>query len=92
MKTKTPYCTNNVKIEKNEFLKVCFKNRTCYYFDDIVKLEDFDMENFLIDEKSLESILIYDTLIYKTLIVSKPLRIRFDKADGMLELMMELNI
>ena len=40
------------------------------------------MENFLIDEKSRESILIYDTLIYKTLIVSKPLRIRFDKVDG----------
>ena len=40
------------------------------------------MENFLIDEKSRESILIYDTLIYKTLIVSRPLRIRFDKVDG----------
>ena len=29
-----------------------FKNRTCYYFDDIIKLEDFDLDNILIDEKS----------------------------------------
>ena len=24
----------------------------CYYFDDIIKLEDFDFDNILIDEKS----------------------------------------
>ena len=32
-------------------------------------------------EKSHENILIYD-ISYKTLIVSKPLHIRFDKIDG----------
>ena len=26
----------------NEFKKVHIKNRMCYYFDDIIKLEDFD--------------------------------------------------
>ena len=26
------------KMENNEFLKVRIKNRTCYYFDDIIKL------------------------------------------------------
>ena len=40
-----------------------------------------DIDNILIVEKSHENILIYD-LSYKSLIGSKPLRIRFDKIDG----------
>ena len=36
------------------------KNRTCYYFDDIIKSEDFDLDNILIGEKSHEDILNYD--------------------------------
>ena len=48
--------------------------------DDIIKLEDFDLENILRDEKSHENILIYD-ISYKTLIGPKPLQIRFDKTD-----------
>ena len=28
------------------------KNRMRYYFDDIIKIEDFDLDNILIDEKS----------------------------------------
>ena len=43
----------------NEFRKLCIKNSTCYYFDDIIKLEDFDIDNILIDEKSHEYILTY---------------------------------
>ena len=39
-------------MENNEFKKVRIKNRTCYYFDDLIKLEDFDLDNLLIDEKS----------------------------------------
>ena len=35
----------------------------------------------LINKKSYENILVYD-ILYKTLIDSKPLRIRFDKTDG----------
>ena len=69
-------------MEHNEFLKLGFKNRTCCYFDEIGKLEDFDLDNILIEEKSHESILIYDTSIYKTLILPKPLRTRLDKVDG----------
>ena len=65
----------------NEIKKVRIKNCTCYYFDDTIKLEDFDPDNILIDEKSHENTLIYD-ISYKTLIGSKPLRIRFDKIDG----------
>ena len=47
-------------MEKNEFLKVCIKNRRFYFFDDIIKLEDFDLDNFLIDEKSYKNIFVYD--------------------------------
>ena len=72
-------------MENNESKKVRIKNRACYYFDDITKLEDFDLHNTLIDEKSHENILIYD-ISYKTLIGSKPLRIRFDKIDGIIRI------
>ena len=65
-------------MENNEFKKVCMKNRKCYYFDDILKLKDFDIDNILIDEKSYENILIYE-ITYKTLIDLNPLRIRLDK-------------
>ena len=39
-------------MENNEFKKVWIKTRTCNYFDDIFKLEDFDLDNIFIDEKS----------------------------------------
>ena len=65
-------------MENNEFKKVCMKNRKCYYFDDILKLKDFDIDNILIDEKSYENILIYE-ITYKTLIDLNPLRIRLNK-------------
>ena len=68
-------------MENNEFKKVCIKNRTSYYFDDIIKLEDIDIYNFLIDEKSHENIFIYG-ISYKTLIGSKRLRVKFDDIDG----------
>ena len=66
-------------MENNEFNNIRIKNGTCYYFNDIIKLEEFDVDYALIDEKSNKNILIYD--IYKTLIEIKPLRIRFDKID-----------
>ena len=70
----------------NKFVqKVRIKNCTFYYFDDIIKLEDFSLDNILIDEKSHENIMIYD-VAYKTLIGSKPLRIRFDKMDRIIRI------
>ena len=44
------------------------------------KFKDFDSDNILINEKSYKNILSYDVL-YKTLIGSKPLQIRFNKID-----------
>ena len=37
-------------MENNELKKVRIKNGTCYYFDDIIKLEDFDLDSILINE------------------------------------------
>ena len=65
-------------MKNNEFKKVCIKNSTCYYFNGMIKLQDVDRDNILIDEKSHENILIYD-ISYKTLIDPKPFQINFDK-------------
>ena len=53
------------QMENNEFKKIRINNCKCYCFDDIIKLEDFDIDDILIDEKSHENILIYE-LWYKT--------------------------
>ena len=54
-------------MENNGLKKVCSKNVTGYYFNDIIKLEYFDLDNILIDKKSHENILVCETS-YKTLI------------------------
>ena len=63
-----------------EFKEIHIKNHTCYYFDDIIKSEDFNLYNTLIDEKSYEKILDYN-ISYKNL-TAKPLCMRFDEIDG----------
>ena len=69
-------------MESNDKLKeIDIINDTCYYFDDIIKTEDFDPDNILMDEESYERILVYN-ISYKSLNDSKPLCIRFDKIDG----------
>ena len=47
----------------------------------IIKIEDFDFDNTLFDEKSYKNIFIYKTSS-ETLGDAKPLRIRFNKVDG----------
>ena len=69
-------------MESNDRLKeINIKNRTFYHFDDIIKVEDFNFGNILIDKISYENSLVYN-FSYKTLIDAKPMRIRFDKIDG----------
>ena len=65
----------------DQFIEIDIKNRTCYYFDDIIKVEHFDLDNILIDEKSYENILVCN-ITYKSLNDSNSLRVRFDKIDG----------
>ena len=72
-------------METNEFKKIRIKNRTCHYFDDIIKLEDFDLDSTLIDKKSYANILIYD-ISYKTLIDPKSVRIRFNQIHGFIRI------
>ena len=41
-----------IKMVINDKLKeIELSNRTYYYFHDIIKIEDFDLDNILIDEK-----------------------------------------
>ena len=51
-------------MENNKFKLV--ENRTCYYSNNIIRLEDFDIDNILMDEKSHTNTLISD-ISYKTL-------------------------
>ena len=46
-------------MENNELKKISTENSTCCYFDDIIELEDFNLDNILADEKLHEHILIY---------------------------------
>ena len=66
---------SNNKIKEID-IKIC----TCFYFNDIIKFEDSDLNNISIDEKSFKNILV-DTIYYKTLIDANPLHIRFDKIE-----------
>ena len=48
-------------MESNDKLKETdIANHTGYYFDYIIKIEDFDIDNILIDEKPHEYILVYN--------------------------------
>ena len=57
-------------MESNDELKeIDIKDRMCYYFYDIIKIEDFDFGNILKDEKSCEN-LVYN-ILFKNLVSSK---------------------
>ena len=68
-------------MESNDELKeIDIKNCT-YYFVDIIKIENFDFHNILLNRKSYENILVFD-ISYKSLVGVKLFHIRFDKVDG----------
>ena len=56
-----------------------------YYFHDIINLEDFELDNILVDEKPHENVLICD-ISYETLIGPKPLQTEFDKIDRLIRI------
>ena len=41
-------------MKNNELKKVRTKNRTCYYFDDIIKFEDVDFDNILLEKNHMK--------------------------------------
>ena len=82
----------NFKMENNDFKKVLIKNRTCYYFNDTVKLEDFDIDNILIDSKSYEKILIYDISLETLIDIRFKWVLDSIKQMDLLEFIMEIDI
>ena len=76
----------DIKMEsKNEFKKMNFKNRTCYYFDDIIKVQAINVDNILLDENNL----VYN-ILYKESIDSNSFCIWFDKIDGVIKICNEV--
>ena len=66
------------------------KNRTYYFFNDIIRIENFDVNNIKIDEKLYKNILIYyiryvtikkDQNVYSV----NPLYLGFNKMNGCFE-------
>ena len=52
-------------MDSNDELKeIDINNSTCYYSGGIFKIEDFNLDNMLLDKKSYENILVY-TISYK---------------------------
>ena len=44
----------------NNLKEINIKNRGCYYFSDIIKIGNSDIDNILLDEKLYENIWVYD--------------------------------
>ena len=63
----------------------------CYYSDDLIKIEDFDFDNFLLDEKPYENVLIYN-ISYEPWLVQNQCVFSSIKLMDLLEFMMELDI
>ena len=55
---------------KDELKEIDIKNRTCYQFDDIIRVMDVDFSDTLLNKKSYKNILIYD-IAYKTFMGAK---------------------
>ena len=60
--------------------EIDINNHICYYFNDIIIINDIVLDNILLDERSYENILIYD-IACKTSYGTKPVGMFFDKVD-----------
>ena len=68
-------------MDSNDELKeTVIKNRTCYYFDDIMRVIDIDFSDILLNKNQLKNTLIYN-VPYKAFIDAKLLLIRFDEIN-----------
>ena len=80
---------------EDELKEIDIRNRTCFYFDDIIRARNRDIcsTDLLLDEKlykeNLENILIYD-ISHKTSTGAKPLRLI--KQMDLLRFIIELDI
>ena len=78
-------------MDNKDELKNNIKNRTCYYFDDIIRIRDINPNNILLNEKLQRKILIYD-VSYKTFMGEKPCVFSLIKQIDLLKCLMELDI
>ena len=76
----------------NKIKYISIKNRTYYFFDDIINIKKFDPNNIKIDVKSYQSILIYcikyvtiKDLKYVKINCANPLCLIFNKVNGYFE-------
>ena len=77
---------------KDKLKKIDIKDRTCYYFYDIMDVDEYiNVDRVLLYEKPYENILSYK-ILYKKLMDAKPFCIKFNKVDGILKFIMELDI
>ena len=49
----------------DELKEIDFNNQTCYYLSDKIKVEDFDSENILLDEKSCKEQCVKKSVLQK---------------------------
>ena len=70
---------------KDKLNEIDTKNRTCYYFDDIIKDIDTYLVDTLLDKILYKTILVYD-ISYKTSMAPKPFRIWFNIIDGFIRI------
>ena len=71
-------------------LEFNIKNRMCYYFDNIMEVDEYiTVDVILLDEKSYKDTLVYN-ILYKNYMDAKPLRIRFNKVDGIIKVCNEV--
>ena len=86
-------CIKYKNESKDELKEIDIKNRTCYYFDDVMRAWDIDVEidfsDISLEEKlykeNNENILIHE-ISYKSSTDAKPLLIRYDKIDGFIKI------
>ena len=74
-----------------ELKEIHIKNRTCYYFHNIVKIEDFTLDNILIDRKLCKNILVYN-ISYQILTELPLCVLDLIKQTDLLEFIMALDI
>ena len=51
-------------MESDQLKEIDIENCKCYYFDDIIKIENFDLDNILTDEKSYENMPFLSFFLY----------------------------
>ena len=79
-------------MESNDKLKeINVKNRVFYYFDDIIKIEDFHLDNILVDENRMQ-ILQFITFRKKVQLILSLCILGLIKQMNLLEFLTKLDI